>query len=133
MANEKILIIDDNHMNLELATDLLELSGYRVLQAEDAQNGIALAKTERPNLILMDIHLPGMDGLTALKILREDAELLDVPIVALTAYAMKGDEEKALSAGCAGYITKPINTREFSRQVASFLNPNTEWRMRNTV
>ena len=124
MTNEKILIIDDNHMNLELATDLLELSGYRVLQAEDAQNGIALANAERPSLILMDIHLPGVDGLTALKILKEDAKLLDIPIVALTAYAMKGDEEKALAAGCIGYITKPINTREFSRQVASFLKSN---------
>lgn len=111
-------------MNLELATDLLELSGYQVLQAEDAQNGIALANAERPSLILMDIHLPGMDGLTALKILKEDANLLNIPIVALTAYAMKGDEEKALAAGCIGYITKPINTREFSRQVASFLKGN---------
>ena len=111
-------------MNLELATDLLELSGYQVLQAEDAQRGIALANAERPSLILMDIHLPGMDGLTALKILKEDTKLLDIPIVALTAYAMKGDEEKALAAGCIGYITKPINTREFSRKVASFLKTN---------
>lgn len=121
MAKEKILIIDDNQMNMELATDLLELSGYQVLQAEDAQKGIALAKAEKPHLILMDIHLPGMDGLTALKILKEDTELLDTPVVALTAYAMKGDKEKALAAGCIGYISKPINTRGFSMHVTSFL------------
>lgn len=130
MANEKILIIDDNQMNLELATDLLELSGYHVLQAEDAASGIALAKAEKPNLILMDIHLPGMDGLTAVRILKEDTKLLNIPIVALTAYAMKGDEEKALATGCIGYISKPINTREFPRQVASFLNLNAERRIR---
>jgi len=121
MAGEKILIIEDNPVNMELATDLLEVAGYEVFQAPDAESGIALARADSPHLILMDVGLPGMDGLTAAGVLRGDAATQHIPIVILTAHAMKGDEEKALASGCAGYITKPIDTRHFSKTVAEFI------------
>lgn len=121
MAGQKILIIEDNPMNMELATDLLEASGYVVIQAGAAEEGIELARAESPDLILMDISLPGMDGLEATGILRQDPTTKDISVIAMTAHAMKGDEEKALAAGCSGYITKPIDTREFSKTVARFI------------
>ena len=122
MACEKILIVEDNLMNLELATDLLEVSGYVVIQAETAEEGIKLARAESPDLVLMDISLPGMDGLEASGILKQDPTTKDITVIALTAHAMKGDEEKALAAGCSGYITKPIDTREFPKAVARFID-----------
>lgn len=121
MTERKILIVDDNQMNMELASDLLEANGYQVLQAGDAKAGIDIAKKEKPDLILMDVQLPGMDGLQATSILKEDIATRDIHVVALTAHAMKGDEENVLKAGCAGYISKPINTREFSRKIEGFL------------
>ncbi len=121
MAGEKILIVEDNQMNMELATDLLEASGYVVIQAEAAEEGIELARVESPDLILMDISLPGMDGLQATGVLKHDPKTKDIPVIAMTAHAMKGDEEKALTAGCTGYITKPIDTREFPKAVARFI------------
>ena len=121
MGGEKILIVEDNPMNMELATDLLEASGYVVIQAGTAEEGVELARAELPDLILMDISLPGMDGLEATGVLKQDPATKDINIVILTAHAMKGDEEKALSAGCAGYITKPIDTRAFSRTVSRFI------------
>lgn len=125
MAGEKILIIDDNPVNRELASDLLKLHGFQMLQAKDAETGIELAKAKMPDLILMDIQLPGMDGLEATRRLKEDATTMNVPIVAITAYAMKGDEEKALKAGCIGYIPKPIDTRKFSETIKNFLRKKT--------
>ncbi len=122
MAGEKILIIEDNAMNLELATDLLETAGYVVIQAETAEKGIKLARVEFPDLILMDVGLPGMDGLEATALLKQDSATKEIPVVSLTAHAMKGDEEKALAAGCTGYLTKPIDTREFSKAVARFID-----------
>ncbi len=121
MAGKKILIIDDNPMNMELASDLLEVNGFQVLQADDASTGIDLARNEKPDLILMDIQLPGIDGLQATRILKEDMATRDIPIAALTAHAMKGDEENILKAGCVGYISKPMDTREFPRKVEGFL------------
>ncbi len=121
MSGKKILIIDDNPMNLELVSDLLELHGFLTLKAEDSQMGIELANTMKPDLILMDIQLPGIDGMDATRILKKDTITADIPIVALTAHAMKGDEEKILRAGCTGYISKPINTREFPKIVMSYL------------
>lgn len=108
-------------MNLQLEVDLLEVAGFAVLQAETAEKGIELAKTELPDLIIMDISLPRMDGLTATGILNQDPDTKDIPIVALTAHAMKGDEKKAIALGCDGYITKPIDTRTFSKTVARFI------------
>ena len=121
MASEKILIIEDNPMNMELATDLLEAAGYVVIQAGTAEEGIELARVEFPDLILMDISLPGMDGLEATGVLKQDPAAKDIPVIAMTAHAMKGDERKARAAGCAGYITKPIDTREFPKTVARFI------------
>ena len=121
MGGEKILIIDDNPVNIELASDLLKLHGFQMLQAKDAETGIELAKAKMPDLILMDIQLPGMDGLEATRRLKKDATTRNVPIVAITAYAMKGDEEKALKAGCIGYMPKPINTRTFPETIRNYL------------
>lgn len=121
MSRGKILIIENNEVNMELATDILEAANYTVLQAEDAESGIALAKTERPALILMDISLPGMDGLSATTVLKQDPDTREIPVVVLTAHAMKGDEEKVLAAGCSGYITKPIDTRAFPQSVGRFI------------
>jgi two-component system cell cycle response regulator DivK len=123
MPGVKILIVEDHPLNMELAADVLEAAGYSVLQAEDAEKGIALAKAEKPSLILMDIGLPGTDGLSATELLKQEAETKEIPVVALTAHAMKGDEERALAAGCEGYIRKPIDTRAFAQMVARFIPP----------
>ena len=119
----RILIVDDNSVNLKLATDVLEMEGYAVEKAVDAEQAQELLKRSTPDLILMDIALPGMDGLTLTRKLKADERLKHVPVVAITAFAMKGDEQKALDAGCNGYITKPIDTRKFPQQVAAFLRP----------
>ena len=120
MANGKVLLIEDNPLNMELAVDLLELGGHEVLTATTAEEGIELAQKEIPDLILMDISLPGMDGLEATRILKKDEKLKDIPIVAMSAHAMKGDKEKAMEAGCVGYITKPIDTKSFVESVKEF-------------
>lgn len=117
----KILLVEDNPLNLELETDLLEMHHHQVLAAETAEIGIAMARSERPDLILMDISLPGLDGLEATRILRRDEQTRAIPIVAVTAHAMRGDAEKVAEAGCQGYLTKPIDTRTFVAQVESFL------------
>jgi CheY-like chemotaxis protein len=121
MANEKILVIEDNQMNMMLVRDLLQLEGYTVLEATDAERGVQLARENLPDLILMDIQLPGMDGLEATRIICQDPVLKMVPVVALTSYAMKGDEQMATAAGCAGYIAKPLDTRSFNDTVSGFL------------
>ena len=121
MSQEKILVVEDTPLNMELCRDLLEVAGYVVYEATDAQEAIKQAKQEKFDLILMDIQLPGMDGLSATKIIKEESINKDTPIVALTAYAMAGDKEKIEAAGCNGYLTKPINTREFAQSVAGFL------------
>ena len=113
--------IEDNPANMKLTSILLSKQGYEVLEAADADTGIRLARDKAPDLILMDIQLPGMDGLTATRLLKAGARTRNIPIIALTAFAMKGDEEKMLKAGCDGYIAKPIRYREFLKTVASFL------------
>ncbi len=124
MAGESILIVEDNPLNMELAHDLLEAKGYQVREASTAQEGIDAVQTEKPDLVLMDIQLPGMDGLTATRLLREQYGPAQLLIVALTAHAMKGDDRKVLEAGCNGYISKPIDTRQFATQIATFLENN---------
>ncbi len=109
MAGDCILIVDDNATNLKLARVLLQGAGYEVRTAADAEDALRLLATFRPRLILMDIQLPGMDGLELTRQLKADRATRDIVILALTAYAMKGDEEKARAAGCDGYITKPID------------------------
>lgn len=116
-----LLIVDDNPINLKLAADLLEIDGHKVERAVDAEHAAELLKHFIPDLILMDIALPGIDGLTFTRMLKTDERLKHVPVIAITAFAMKGDEKKAFDAGCSGYITKPIDTRKFSLQVAAFL------------
>ena len=122
MNSAKILVVEDSPLNMELVTDILEVNGYEVLQAIEAQTGIDMAVRIHPDLILMDVQLPGMDGLTAIKFLKGDSRTSTIPVVALTAHAMVGDQEKAEAAGCNGYIVKPIDTRQFPKMVASFLN-----------
>jgi len=122
----RILIVDDNSVNLKLATDVLEMEGYAVEKAVDAEQAQEMLKSATPDLILMDIALPGMDGLTLTRKLKADERLKDVPVVAMTAFAMKGDEQKALDAGCDGYITKPIDTRKLPQQVAAYLLPHAD-------
>ena len=117
----RILIVDDNATNLKLATEVLALEGHAISQAADANEALVLLRTLQPDLVLMDIALPGMDGLELTRQLKATDAFADVPIVALSAFAMKGDQEKAFAAGCDGYITKPINTRTFAAQVAAFM------------
>ncbi len=121
MKSSIVLLIEDNPMNMELATDLLEAAGFQLLNAQTADAGIAMAVTHRPDIILMDIALPGMDGLEATRRLKQDERTARIPVVALTASAMLGDDNKALSAGCSGYIPKPIDTRRFATTVAEFI------------
>ena len=121
MANETVLVIEDNEMNMKLARSLLQIGKYSVLEAIDAEDGIRLAREHHPDLILMDIQLPGLDGLTATQKIKNDPAVKDITIVALTSYAMQGDEKKAMDAGCAGYIAKPIDTRNFLETLGQFL------------
>ena len=121
--NRRVLIVDDNPTNLRLAASVLELEGHQVDTVADADQALAYLADTVPDLILMDIALPGMDGLTLTRRIKTDPRLAAVPVVALTAFAMKGDDQKARDAGCVGYLTKPIDTREFGRQVAGFLQP----------
>ncbi len=116
-----ILIVEDNPLNLELVTDLLTLEGYSIRQARTAEEGLRLARAEPPGLILMDLRLPGIDGYAALRALRADPHTSRVPIVALTAQAMSGDEAAALAAGFDAYIAKPIDARTFAKTVARAL------------
>jgi CheY-like chemotaxis protein len=122
MAPKKILVIEDNELNMKLVRDLLTIGKYHVLAARDAEIGIKLAQEQTPDLILMDIQLPGMNGLDATKILKRDPTLNHIPIIALTGCAMRGDKEMALEVGCVGYITKPIDTRAFLKKISQFLN-----------
>src|SRR4051812_36251074 len=113
MAGARVLVVEDNPANMMLARDILELMGYHVLAAVTADAGIALARSEQPGLILMDVGLPGMDGLEATALLRSDSRTKDIPVVALTAHAMSGDEARARSAGCTAYVAKPFSVKEF--------------------
>ena len=117
----KVLIIEDNATNLVLAIFLLESVGHTVISATDAETGLSLARAQRPDLILMDIQLPGMDGLQATGLLKQDEATRGIPVVALTALAMKGDEERIRAAGCDGYIAKPMRYQEFLTTIAAQL------------
>lgn len=116
-----LLVVDDNPTNLKLAVDVLEFEGHEVLQAAGAAEAEGILRLRRPDLILMDIQMPGMDGLTFTRKLKEDPGLRDIPVVAMTSFAMKGDAQKAYAAGCDGYIAKPIDTRTLSAQVLAVM------------
>jgi two-component system, cell cycle response regulator DivK len=118
----KVLVVEDNPANMTLAIFLLQSVGHTVLSATDAEAGLALARAEQPKLILMDIQLPGMDGLEATSLLKQDVATRGIPVIALTALAMKGDEERIRAAGCDGYIAKPMRYKEFLATVASRLS-----------
>jgi two-component system cell cycle response regulator DivK len=117
---ELVLIVDDNEKNVKLARDVLEFAGFRTLEATSGEQGIALALEHLPDVVLMDIRLPDMDGTEALRALRENETTAAIPVVALTALAMKGDRERFLEDGFDGYLEKPIGVREFPEQVRGF-------------
>jgi two-component system cell cycle response regulator DivK len=115
----KILIVEDNAENMSLAVFLIQSVGHTVLRATDAEAGLALARNERPDLIVMDIQLPGMDGLEAISLLKRDDATRPIPVIAVTALAMKGDEERIRAAGCDAYIAKPMRHKEFLATIAT--------------
>ena len=121
-----ILVVEDNERNLKLLRDVLEYAGYDVRVARTAEDGITVAVKEPPHLVLMDLQLPGIDGMEALRRLRENPRTADIPVVAVTAQAMKQDRERALDAGFNGYIEKPNSVRAFPDQVRSFLSGGAE-------
>lgn len=112
-----IVLVEDNPMNLELQTLLLEAAGHTVHAAGNAEQGILLTRSLHPDLVLMDVSLPEIDGLEATRRLKQDPEVTGVPVIAVTAHAMAGDRERVYAAGCVGYVTKPIDTRTFVQQV----------------
>jgi CheY-like chemotaxis protein len=121
-----ILIVDDNAVNLKLASNVMECEGFTVVCAQDAEQGLDLVRQQPPDLILMDIGLPGMDGLTFTQLLKADPATRHIRIIALTAFAMKGDEERALQAGCDGYLAKPIDTRALGNHVRRVLSDGSD-------
>ncbi len=114
-----ILIVEDEPKNMTLLRDLLQVSGYETIEATDGKQGVELARSKKPDLILMDVQMPVMDGLEATRILKADAATSSIPVLALTTYAMKGDEERILEAGCDGYLAKPLDIQELLKEVAS--------------
>lgn len=117
----RVLIVDDNPINLKLARSVLEIEGFRVDAAIDADDALRFLETSKPDLILMDIALPGMDGLALTRVIKADSRWLEIPVIALTAFAMLNDEREARAAGCDGYITKPIDTRQLPLTVRAHL------------
>ena len=117
-----ILIVEDNDLNMKLFNDLLQAHGYETMQTMDGRDVLQLARENRPDLIIMDIQLPEISGLELTKMLKADDELKDIPVIAVTAFAMKGDEEKIREGGCEGYVAKPISVPTFLETVAKFLD-----------
>jgi CheY-like chemotaxis protein len=122
--NPKILIVEDNAMNRELFVTVLETAGFDVLQCDNARQALALAIEERPELVLMDVGLAEIDGLAATRMMKSDPRTAHIPIVAVSAHAMKADETRALAAGCEAYLTKPIDTRALPVIVRRFVRPS---------
>jgi two-component system, cell cycle response regulator DivK len=120
-AGKRVLIVEDNELNMKLFNDLLEAHGYQTLQTRDGVEALQMAREHRPDLILMDIQLPEVSGLEVTKWLKEDDELRSIPIIAVTAFAMKGDEQKIRDGGCEAYIAKPISVASFMSTVERFL------------
>jgi two-component system cell cycle response regulator DivK len=121
--DKTVLVVEDNDLNMKLFHDLLEMGGYNVLQAKDGMEGWRMAREQRPDLILMDIQLPSVDGLEVTKWLKDDENLKSIPVIAVTAFAMKGDEEKVREGGCDAYIVKPISLFNFLETVDRFAKP----------
>jgi two-component system cell cycle response regulator DivK len=121
MSKELVLVVEDNEKNLKLVRDLLQLYGFRTLEAGTAAVGVELAARHVPDLILMDIQLPDVDGVTALRMLKSETRTASIPVIAFTAYAMKEDRERFLSAGFDGYLPKPIDVKQFPHQVRQLI------------
>lgn len=119
------MIVEDNELNMKLFHDLLEAHGIGVVQTRDGRGVLDLARAEKPDLILMDIQLPEVSGLDVTRWLKEDADLKSIPVIAITAFAMKGDEEKIRECGCEDYISKPISVMHFLDKVKKYLHPET--------
>lgn len=119
--SKTVLIVEDNELNMKLFHDLLDASGYATLQTRDGMEALELARAHRPDLILMDIQLPEISGLEITRLLKEDGTLRSIPVIAVTAFAMKGDEEKILKGGCEAYIAKPISVMHFLDTMKKFL------------
>ena len=133
MDKRRILIVEDNELNRKLVRTLLHIAGHEALETSNAEDALKIAREMKPDLVLMDIHLPGMDGLTATRQMKEDPDLMNIPVVALTACAMPDDERKALDAGCEGYISKPIETGSFAERINSFLPPKQDYKQENEL
>lgn len=123
-SSQKILVVEDNQDNRELVVKVLKINGYQVIEAVDGEEALEKTKTENPDLILMDLFIPKIDGYEVTRRLKRDRDLRSIPVIALTAHAMKGDMEVALAAGCDGYIPKPIDVRELPKQIEYFLKHN---------
>jgi two-component system cell cycle response regulator DivK len=121
LMSKTVLIVEDNELNMKLFHDLLEAQGYNTLQTKDGMEALELARSNRPDLILMDIQLPEVSGLEVTKWLKEDDDLKAIPVIAVTAFAMKGDEEKIRQGGCEAYIAKPISVVQFLETIQSFI------------
>lgn len=126
VTNKTVLIVEDNELNMKLFHDLLEAHGYRTIQTRDGLAALDLAREHHPDLILMDIQLPEVSGLEVTKWLKADEELKDIPVIAVTAFAMKGDEEKIRQGGCEAYIAKPISVAHFVETVHRFVGEEAE-------
>jgi len=121
MSDKNVMVVEDNEKNRKLMRVVLKSKGYNVIEAATGEEALGTLKKQKPDIILMDIQLPGIDGITLVKQIKADANTNDIPVIAVTAYAMKGDEEKILSSGCNGYISKPINTRELPNIIEQYL------------
>ncbi len=122
MDNNSVLVIEDDELNMKLMRAVLQLGKCQILEAKSAEEGIQLARKHHPDLVLMDIRLPGMNGLEATRFIKDDPELKDIPVVALTAYAYEKDEAEAIDAGCTAFIPKPIDTRSFRKKIALLMS-----------
>ncbi len=120
---KSVMIVEDNELNMKLFNDLLESRGYNVIQTRNGMEALDLARAHMPDLILMDIQLPEVSGLVVTKWLKDDEQLAHIPVVAVTAFAMKGDEERILQGGCEGYISKPISVSHFLETIAGYIGP----------
>lgn len=122
MSDKNVMVVEDNEKNRKLMRVILKAKGFNVIEATTGEEALGILKNQKPDIILMDIQLPGVDGLTLTKQIKADATCSVIPIIAVTAHAMKGDEQKILDAGCDGYISKPVNTQELPSIVEKYMN-----------
>ncbi|OOP57508.1 MAG: two-component system response regulator [Candidatus Brocadia carolinensis] len=121
MSDKNVMVVEDNEKNRKLVRVVLKAKGYNVIEATTGEEALNLLKNQKPNIILMDIQLPGIDGLTLIKQIKADSVTKEIPIIAVTAYAMKGDEQKILDTGCEAYMSKPINTQELPLVIEKYI------------